>query len=297
MKDYILNSNISIPSIGFGTWYINNKDVVQSVKSAIDAGYRHIDTAQAYRNEKGVGQGIKLSSVKREEIFITTKLAAEIKDYDKALKAIDKSIKALDVDYIDLMIIHSPQPWTKFRSGDNFNEGNIAAYKALEEAKKQGKIKAIGLSNFQEVDVKNILDNCDTLPDVNQVLAHIGNMPFDLIDYCNENNILVQAYSPIAHGKLLGNKEVLAIAKKYDVSLAQLCIAYLLQKGLLPLPKTTNESHMKSNLDINFEINTVDMLILDQIKMNDYGDSSDLPVYGGQLNFKTLIKMILGKVK
>lgn len=300
LKDtYTLNNGVSIPKLGLGTWFINNKQVADVVIEATKIGYRHIDTAQAYRNEKGIGEGLKRSNVHRRDLFITTKLAAEHKSYKKAKKAIDKSLKDLQVDYLDLMIIHSPQPWTKF--GDNNNryfEGNLEAWKALEEAYDEGKIKAIGVSNFQKEDLDNLLENATIKPMVNQILAHISNTPVDLIQYCKEKNILVEAYSPVAHGELLKNEKVKAMAGKYNVSIPQLSIQYCLQLGLLPLPKSTNPKHLKSNTELSFEITQEDMHELIHIeKIKDYGEASMMPVYGGKLNFKTIVKMILQSFK
>ena len=284
-ETYTLNNGVKIPKIGFGTWMIRDEDVVEAVKEAIDSGYKHIDTAQAYGNENGVGVAIRDSGVDRTELFITTKLAAEVKSYEEAVNAIDSSLKAMGLDYIDLMIIHSPKPWTKFHGDDHYFEGNQAAWKALEEAHKAGKLKAIGVSNFEKVDLDNILENCSVKPAVNQVLAHISNTPFDLIEYTQSKDILVEAYSPIAHGELMKNQEVVDMAKKYGVSVPQLSIRYTLQLGLLPLPKSENPKHIRSNADVDFEISDDDMeqlKNLDQIK--DYGDASVMPVFGGKLD-------------
>ncbi len=293
---YTLSNGVKIPKLGLGTWFINDKDVTGAVKEAIKIGYRHIDTAQAYRNEKGVGLAINDCGVKREDLFVTTKLAAEVKSYKKAVESIDKSLKKMNLDYIDMMIIHSPQPWTKFREIDRFFEGNLEAWRALEEAYKAGKLRAIGLSNFEEQDLDNIINNSSTKPMVNQILAHVSNTPFDLIKYTQDKDILVEAYSPVAHGELLKNKEVAAIAGKYKVSIPQLCIRYDLQLGLLPLPKTANPNHMKNNADLNFVIEAEDMETLKNVeKIKDYGEASMMPVYGGKLNLKSMISMIKPK--
>ena len=164
---------------------------MQSVKDAVKTGYRHIDTAQAYQNENGVGEGIRACGVKREDMFVTTKLAAEVKSYKEAVASIDGSLKTLGLDYIDMMIIHSPKPWSEFH-GDNPNfEGNREAWRALEEAYKAGKLRAIGLSNFEKADIDNILKSCSIKPMVNQILAHISNTPKELIQYNKEKGILV----------------------------------------------------------------------------------------------------------
>ena len=173
-EKYTLSNGVAIPKLGLGTWFINDKDVVHAVKDAAGIGYRHIDTAQAYGNESGVGEGIKACSVKREEMFVTTKLAAEIKSYKEAVASIDRSLKTLGLEYIDLMIIHSPKPWAKFLEKEPYFEGNREAWRALEEAYKAGKLRSIGVSNFQKADLDNILDSCTVNPMVNQILAHIS---------------------------------------------------------------------------------------------------------------------------
>lgn len=282
-EKYKLSNGLEIPKIGLGTWFINDKDVVQAVKDAVEIGYRHIDTAQAYQNERGVGQGLKASGLDRDEIFVTTKLAAEVKSYNEAVSAIDGSLKTMGLDYIDMMIIHSPKPWAKFHGDDHYFEGNREAWRALEEAYKAGKLRAIGLSNFGKEDIDNILAACSVKPMVNQILAHISNTPAELIRYAQDKDILVEAYSPIGHGELLKNTELLAMAQKYDVSVPQLAIRYCLQLGLLPLPKTANPSHMKNNAAVDFEITEEDMQFLKNIEpIEDYGQASKFPVYSGK---------------
>jgi diketogulonate reductase-like aldo/keto reductase len=293
-ENFTLTNGVEIPKLGLGTWMINEKDVVQAVKDAVKIGYRHIDTAQAYQNEHGVGEGVRASGVKREEIFVTTKLAAEVKSYKKAISAIDGSLKTLQLDYIDMMIIHSPKPWTEFHKDEHFFEGNREAWRALEEAYKAGKFRAIGLSNFEKVDIDNIIANCSVNPMVNQILAHISNTPLELIKYTQSKGILVEAYSPVAHGELLKNKQVSSMAEKYNVTVPQLSIRYVLQLGLLPLPKTTNPEHMKNNADVDFVISNADMDTLINVdKIKDYGNASMMPVYGGQLNLKSMLSMVI----
>ncbi len=292
-EKYTLSNGVEIPKLGLGTWFISNKDVVGAVKAAAKIGYRHIDTAQAYRNENGVGEGIRACGVKRDDMFVTTKLAAEAKSYKKAVSAIDNSLKTMGLDYLDMMIIHSPQPWAKFREGDHFFEGNREAWRALEEAYKAGKLRAIGLSNFEKPDIDNILKSCSVKPMVNQILAHISNTPLELIQYTQDAGILVEAYSPVGHGELLKNKEIAKVAEKYCVSVPQLSIRYDLQLGLLPLPKTANPEHMKSNKDVDFVISDEDMEVLKNVEhIKDYGDASMMPVYGGKMNLKTMLSFI-----
>lgn len=223
-KQTLLNGN-EIPVMGAGVWMIDNEDVVQVVKDALDLGYRHIDTAQSYLNEEGVGRAIRESGIPRKEIFVTTKLEGDIKNYDKAVTEIDKSLERLNMDYVDLMLIHSPQPWAHFREEDNhFFEGNLEAWRALEEAYEAGKIKAIGVSNFQQIDLENLIENGKVKPMVNQVLAHITNVPTDVIEYSQSQDIVVEAYSPIAHGAILDHPTIKEIAEKYEVSSAQLSL-------------------------------------------------------------------------
>lgn len=284
-ETYTLSKGIEIPKLGLGTWMIHNDDVSQAVVDAVKIGYRHIDTAQAYANESGVGEGIRACGVNREDLFITTKLSAEIKSYEEAVSAIDQSLETMGLDYLDMMIIHSPQPWKEFGGEDRYFEGNREAWKALEEAYQAGKLRAIGLSNFQKDDLDNILNACTVKPMVNQILAHITNTPFELIQYTQDQNILVEAYSPIAHGELLKNDNVVELAEKYNISVPQLSIRYVLQLGLLPLPKTANPEHMKNNADIDFEISDDDMEILKNLEtIKDYGEASAMPVFGGKLD-------------
>ncbi|ORX85870.1 oxidoreductase [Anaeromyces robustus] len=266
-KNIKLNNGVEIPVLGLGTWLIDDDKAADAVATAIKLGYRHIDTAEAYDNEVGVGKGIKQSGVPRDQIFLTTKLAAEIKDYEGAKKAIQKSLDDLNVDYIDLMIIHSPQPWDNFRDGKHYEDGNLAAWKALEEFYKAGKIKAIGVSNFEIVDIENILAHGTVKPAVNQILVHVSNTPFELIKYC-------ETYSPIGHGEILNNPVLVEMAKSYNVTVPQLCIRYTIQLGFVTLPKTSNPDHMKSNADVNFVISDKDMETLKNVeRIKDYGDT------------------------
>jgi len=254
--------------------------VVGVVREAIEVGYRHIDTAQAYENERGVGEGVRASGIARDEVFVTTKLAAECKSYPEAKERIDGSLRSLGLDHIDLMLIHSPQPWAEFREGGHFFEGNLEAWRALEEAYQAGKLRAIGVSNFERADLDNILDHGSVAPAVNQVLAHIGNTPFDLIDYSRKRGVLIEAYSPVAHGAALKDQSLADLADRYGVSIAQLCIRYCLQLDLLPLPKTSNVEHMRSNAAVDFVISDDDMATLKRAHGQNYGEASKFPVFG-----------------
>ncbi len=283
-ENYILSNGVKIPKLGLGTWFISDKDAVTAVRAAVKLGYRHIDTAQAYQNEHGVGEGTRTCGAKREDIFVTTKLAAEIKSYHEAVASIDNSLKRLGINYIDMMIIHSPKPWMEFHKENSYFDGNKLAWKALEEAFKEGKVRAIGVSNFQITDIKNILESCTVKPMVNQILVHISNTPKELIKYCQDNDILVEAYSPVAHGELLKNQSVIKLAQKYGVSVPQLSVRYCIELGLLPLPKTANPEHMKNNADVDFVISSEDMAFLKNMEqIKDYGEAGMFPIFGGKL--------------
>ena len=284
MDEYKLNNGKMIPSLAYGTWLVDNKIADKCVLMALEAGYRHIDTAQAYGNEKGVGKGMRDSGLKREDIYLTTKVKAEYKTYNRAKKSIDASLKRLGVNYIDLILIHCPQPWILFRSKRRFFKENIQVWKTLEDAYKEGKVKAIGVSNFLIDDLENILNNCEIKPMVNQILCHIGNTPIDVIKFCQENDIVVESYSPIAHGAALNDERIAKMAEKYHVTVPQLCIRYDIQLGTIVLPKTANPDHMRINADVDFEISNDDMAELKGMeKIQSYGESGIFPVYGGKM--------------
>ena len=284
-KTLALSNGIVVPQLALGTWFIDDDKAAEAVREALKIGYRHVDTAQAYANERGVGEGVRTAGIPREELFVTTKVAAEHKDYESAARSIDESLAAMGLDYLDMMIIHSPQPWVEVnQSDDRYFEGNLEAWRALTDAYKAGKIRAIGVSNFQKEDIDNIWDNAEVKPMVNQVLCHISNTPLDLIDYCQSKGTVMEAYSPVAHGEALKNPKIAEMAAKYGVTIPQLCIRYDLQLGMITLPKTANPEHMKSNADVDFEISSEDMEALKHVeKIKDYGDAGIFPVYGGKL--------------
>ncbi|MEE4025618.1 aldo/keto reductase [Gordonia sp. PKS22-38] len=280
-ETYTLSNDVQIPKLGLGTWFIDDDKAAQAVTAAVDIGYRNIDTAQAYGNERGVGEGVRNSGVARDELFVATKLAAEIKDHREAAAAIDDSLATMGLDHLDLMLIHSPQPWADWRGGD-YAEGNREAWRALEDAYQAGKLRSIGVSNFEQRDLDNLLAEATVAPHVNQILAHAGNTPSELIAYCEQKNILVEAYSPIGHGEILKNADVATMAQRYDVSIPQLCIRYTLQLGAVSLPKTANPDHMRSNAEVDFTISDQDMDALRGMRIEDYGESSAFPVFSGK---------------
>ncbi len=280
-ETYTLSNGIAIPKLGLGTWFIDDVQAAEAVRNAVEIGYHHIDTAQAYGNERGVGEGVRTSSIARDQLFVSTKLHAEIKDCDAAVAAIDGSLQTMALDYIDLMLIHAPQPWADFRGGD-YSEGNRAAWKALEEALAAGKLRAIGVSNFLQTDLDNILHGGAVAPHVNQLLVHAGNTPTQLLDYCASKEIVVQAYSPMGHGAILDNELVRSMAERYGVSVAQLAIRYVIQLGTVALPKTANPEHMRSNAQVDFVISGEDMATLRDLDDRDYGQAGVFPVYSGK---------------
>lgn len=261
---YVLANGVKIPKIGFGTWQSKDgQEAYDSVKYALKAGYRHIDTALVYGNEVSVGKAIKDSKIKREEIFICTKLPAEVKDYQQAKKCFEESLTNLDCGYIDLYLIHAPWPWSNV--GQDCHLGNIEVWKAIIELYNEKKIRSIGVSNFHPEDIKYIVDATGFMPHVNQIRYFVGNTQERIVKYCNENNILVEAYSPLATGEILDKKELMDIAEKYNTTLPKLCIRYCIQKGTLPLPKSVHEERIIANIDVDFEINDEDMKYLDSL--------------------------------
>ena len=233
-KTLTLNNGTKIPLIQLGTWLINNDDVRKVVRQAIDVGYRAFDTARDYGNENGVGKGIWNSDVERSDIYLTTKLPTAVKDYEGTKKAIDEALDRFSLEYIDMLLIHSPQPWIEVnRTSDRHFEGNLENWRAMEEAVKAGKVRSIGVSNFLQEDVANIVNNGTIKPAVNQIEVHIGNVPSDLMKYCENLGVQIEAYSPLAHGRLLNDRKINTYAKKYNVSPAQLMLAFDLQLGKL----------------------------------------------------------------
>ena len=282
-EKYKLSNGVGIPKLGLGTWMIPDEQTDEAVRKAVELGYRHIDTAQAYGNEAGVGRGVKSCGIPREELFVTSKVAAEHKSYETAARSIDETLEKTGLDYLDMMIIHAPQPWAEFRGEKRYFEENREAWRALEDAYKAGKLRAIGVSNFLVDDLESLFEGAEIKPMVNQILTHISNTPIEQIDFCKANGILCEAYSPIAHGEALKNKAISDMAAKYGVSAAQLCVRYTIDLDMVSLPKTSNPEHMRSNAEIDFEISAEDMEVLKNFeKIKDYGEYSFFPVFSGK---------------
>lgn len=262
---YVLKNGVKMPKVGFGTWQIPDGEICyNAVAQALKQGYRHIDTAAAYRNEKSVGKAIKDSGLPRDQVFVTSKLQSHIKTYQETLDAFDKTLKELDMDYLDLYLIHAPWPWNEM--GKDCSAGNVEAFKAMEKLYKDGKVRAIGVSNFSPKDLDNILKHCEIIPHVNQIAFFIGNNQEETHTYCQNKGILVEAYSPLAIGYALSNEAIQNMAKAYGVTPAQLCIRYCIEKGTAPLPKSTHESRIIENTGLDFKIKPEDVKFLDTIK-------------------------------
>lgn len=260
-ETFTLENGVQIPKLALGTWQIDNDQVTTVVESALANGYRHIDTAVEYQNESGVGKGIKASGLDRAQVFVTTKIPSHIKTYAEAKQTIESSLASLQVDYLDLVLIHAPKPWKELfaHSEKNYDQANLAVWKAMEEYHQAGKIRAIGVSNFEIADLQNLIDHAEVQPMVNQVRVHIGHVPTEIIEYCQKHHILVEAFSPNATGKLLHNETVVQMAEKYRVSVPQLSLRFDLQLVVLPLPKTTHQEYLIQNAQLDFEIDQADM--------------------------------------
>ena len=235
-ENAILSNGNIIPRLGFGTYLIPEEQTPDAVLAALNIGYRHIDTAQAYENEHGVGEGIRASSIPRDQIFVTSKVKAEYKSYDKAVRSIDESLKVSGLGWFDLMLIHCPQPWAEYGADYRYYEENRAVWKALEEAYLAGKVRAIGISNFGISDIDSLLVTAKITPMVNQFACFAGYTDLELIDKCNSLGIVPEAYSPLGHGDVFTNKTLAEMALKYGVTVSQLCIRYTLQLGMVSIP-------------------------------------------------------------
>lgn len=242
-----LNNGYKIPCIGFGTWQTPDGEVAtKSVKDAISLGYKHIDTAAIYGNEISIGKAIKESGVNRNELFITSKVWNKERGYQTTLNAFEKTINDLQLDYLDLYLIHWPAAQNQFKDWDNIN---LETWRAMTELYKAGKIKAIGVSNFLPHHLKSLMET-EIKPMVNQIEFHVGFMQEETFKYCKDNNILVEAWSPLGTGKMLNNSTLKEIASKYNKSVAQLCIRWCLQNNTLPLPKSVTYERIKENTNI-----------------------------------------------
>ena len=262
-----LRNGIEIPDIGFGTWNIPyGEDCEKAVFEAIKAGYRHIDTAGAYGNERSVGLGVKAAIREglikdRADVFITSKLWNTNRSYNKAFRGFDKSMRNLDLDYIDLYLIHWPANKVRYK---NPSEVNAVTWQALEELYEEGRAKSIGVSNFLPHHIEELKKSAKVLPMVNQIELHVGYMQEDVVEYNNNNGIITEGYSPLGTGALLENEILWEMAKKYQTTASAICISFLRKRGIIPLPKTTSPDRMSENLRL-IRIDEEDMEILNKL--------------------------------
>ncbi len=258
---YTLSNGVEIPCIGFGTYKAAEKDNADIIRMAIDAGYRYFDTASFYGTESFVAKAIESSGIKREKFFLTSKVWKDEMGYEATKKALERTLWNLKTDYLDLYLIHWPLPTSDSK---DWKELDIATWKAMEELYKEGKVRAIGLSNFLPHHIMNIQKNCEVEPMVNQIEFHPGYTQEAVLRFCRENDILVQAWSPLGRQRVLKDALVTELAEKYQVSSARLCLRFALQKGVIPLPKASAMERMKENQDIfSFNIEETDMYRLE----------------------------------
>lgn len=264
MNHFTLNNDVQIPSIGFGTWLLDGDKVIEPVKMALEKGYTHIDTAAIYKNEKEIGEVLKASNVDRSKLFITSKCWNTERGYDKTLAAFEQTLKDLQTDYLDLYLIHWPANETQFP--ENWAEINADTWRAFEEIYKSGRVKSIGVSNFNINHLEALLKTADIKPMVNQIELHPGHSQPELVAFCKENDILVQAWSPLGSGRILENELIVKLAEKYNVSVGQICINYCLSKGILPLPRSSSEKNIEGNLDSeSFTLSAEDIKAIDDL--------------------------------
>lgn len=261
---YRLNNNMQIPNIAFGTWkFHNDETTTQIIKNAIESGYRYIDTAKAYGNEEYIGKGIKESKVDRKDIIIGGKLWNDDRGFDNIIKACKETIERLNCEYLDIYLVHWPASKAVH---SNWKEINEETWKAMEHLYEKGFAKAIGVCNFKVNQLEELIKNVKIKPMINQIEFHPGFMQKEIVNYCMKKDIIVEAWSPLGSGKMLKKEELKEIAIKYNKDVAQLCIKWCLQNGVLPIPKTKEIDRMKSNLNVSdFEISNEDMEYLNNL--------------------------------
>lgn len=248
MKEIVLNDGNMIPKIGFGTYKSTVDAGHKVVLDAIKAGYRLIDTAKVYENEEDVARAIKESGIPREEFFITSKLDRNMLGYENARSELEKTLKRLEIDHIDMYLLHWPRSDYGHPDFNDWKRLDIESWKALEEMQSEGKIRSIGVSNFLPHHLQNLLDHTDVIPAVNQLELHPGYMQPFACDFCRQHGIVLEAWSPIGRGRLSENSILSALEEKYGTGIPHLCLVYLHQEGIIVLPKTTNYERMRENM-------------------------------------------------
>lgn len=274
MLSFKLNNGTEIPAVGFGTWAIPDSDEsVAAVRMALQKGFRHIDTASRYENEKSVGQAIAASGIARNQLWVTSKAWPDECGYDNILQAFDASLRRLGLDYLDLYLIHWPATQSRFA---DWRQRNTDTWRALEKLYDDGRVRAIGVSNFLEHHLQPLIDTCRVKPMVDQIEIHPGYPQQSTIDFCQKNQITVEAWSPFGRGVVFGNPTLAEVARKYGKSIAQVCLRWCLQKGIVPLPKSVTAERIQSNLDVfDFELTPTDMQTIDS--MPNFGWSGQHP--------------------
>lgn len=261
---FTLNNGYEIPKFGFGTYLAEDKTLIESVKIAINSGYRLIDTAAFYNNESALGFAIKDSEIDRNELFITSKVWNTDRGYKQTKLAFEKSLNNLKLDYLDLYLIHWPANKKQF---SNAKEINAQTWKAMEELYLEGKIKAIGLSNFLPHHIEELKETAKIMPMVNQIEFHPGFAQVELVKYCQKNNIIVEAWSPLGRSDSLNNKAIKSLSRKYDKTPAQIILRWIVQQNIIPLPKSTTPSRIIENINIfDFELDNDDIELINNIK-------------------------------
>lgn len=264
-SDLKLSNGVTIPGLGYGTYQTPPEDAYRAVTDALAVGYRHIDTAALYGNESGVGQAVKDSGLKREEVFITSKLWNTERGYDKAMAAFEKTLAELGTDYLDLYLIHWPANEKQF--GQEAAALNLDTWRAFEDLYKVGKIKAIGVSNFMPNHLEALLAQAEIKPMVNQIEVHPGWPQTEAIRYCQRNDILVEAWAPLGEAAALSNPVLAKIAAKHDHTPAQVCLRWEIQQGILPLPKSVHKERMAENTKLfDFELTEDEMDIIGALR-------------------------------
>lgn len=264
IKDTLtLRNGVVIPLLGFGTWQIKDgEEAYASTLAALAAGYRHIDTAAAYRNETSIGRAIKDSGIPRKQLFITTKLESHLKNYEQTFVEFEQSRQRLGLDYIDLYLIHAPWPWSEWQTNPDYSQGNIAAWKAMEKLYQEKKVRSIGVSNFDISHLEKLFQGIDLLPHVNQIALWIGRPQKAVRAFCSEKEIAIEAYSPLATGRIFKLDLLHTLAKKYKKTPAQIAIRFTVELGAITLPKSTNPSRIIENGELDFKLERDDLLAL-----------------------------------
>ncbi len=254
---YTLNNGVKIPCVAYGTYKAKDENGADIISAAVEEGYRYFDTASYYETEEYVAEAIRRSGLPREEFFIATKLWKEEMGYEEALAAFERSLKRLNTDYIDLYLIHWPKPTPDCK---DWKQLDLDTWRALEKLYKEGKVRAIGVSNFLPHHLDNILEHCEIKPMVDQIEYHAGYTQEATVQYCRQHDILVQAWSPISRGRIFHDVTLVELAEKYQVSIAKLCLRFCVQNGIVPLPKAAGRERMRENMDLfDFEISDEDM--------------------------------------